>query len=147
MRLHDKLDLAGHGIDRVHHIIIFFEVKSCCRLRHKKSLVCIDGRLRIDVQNTFLCRIHLVLADRAVRRDDLTVQVREAYLVVIDQIQRSDTAPRQRFHNIASHAADPKYRNTGTLQSLNPVSPHQKLRPRKLICHTCPPIVRCMLPI
>ena len=59
--------------------------------------------------DAFCGHIHLILAHRLVGGHDLAVEVGEADLIVVDQVQRSHAAAGQCLHGIATHTADAKH--------------------------------------
>ena len=57
--------------------------------------------------------IHLVFAHRFAGGQDLAVQVGQADLVVINQVQRANAAACQCFHRYSLHTANAKHGHTG----------------------------------
>ena len=88
-----------------------------------------DNSIGIDLPNPLLCHIHLVLSHRLSGRKDLSVQVRQAYPVIVNEIKRSNAAAGQGFHRIAAHTADAEHRHPGVVQPLHPVFSKEKLCP------------------
>ena len=86
-----------------------------------------DG-VRVDVKDSLFGHIHLVLPHGFPRCEDLAVDVCEADLIVVDQIQRADAAARQSLRRIAAHAADPKHGHTGMIQLFHGLRAEEKLR-------------------
>ena len=74
-----------------------------------------DICIRIDIQNPLLHHIRLVFADGLSRSNNLTVQIGQTDLVIIDQIKCSDTASHKCLAYITAHTADAKYSDTGIL--------------------------------
>ena len=55
---------------------------------------------------SFCGSFHLAPPHRIHGRDDLSVQVGESYFIIIDQVQRPDTAAGQCLYDVTSDAAD-----------------------------------------
>ena len=89
----------------------------------------------VDLQHPLAHDVDLVLADGLARGDDLAVEIRQADLVVVDQIERAHAAADEPLTDIAAHAADAEHGHARTLQLLHGLRTEQKLRSRKLIEH------------
>ena len=59
--------------------------------------------------DTLLGDIDLILADRFPGRNDLAVQVRQADLVIVDEVKCADTTACQCLDGLAAHAADAEH--------------------------------------
>ena len=90
--LDHKGDLAGDGVDGVHHIVVLGKVELILRFGGEEGLVGRDLDVGVDVMDALFRHIHLVLAHRLAGGHDLTVQVGQADLVVVDEVQRTHTA-------------------------------------------------------
>ena len=86
-RFHNERDLCSHRVDRIHNIIILFKRKFVCIFRQKKTLVRAHLCIRIDRQNAILHYIHLILPDCISRCNNLSIEIGQAHLVIIDQIK------------------------------------------------------------
>ena len=104
-----QLQLSGHGINGVHDIIITRKIKLLRRLRRVKSFIGVNACIRVDLMDALLRHIYLILPHSFPRSKQLTVQVGQAYPVVINQIQRANTAACQSLHSISTHAANSKH--------------------------------------
>ena len=63
--------------------------------------------------------LHLIFPYGAARCNDLTVQIGEADLVIVDQIDSSHTAAHQRLYGVASHTANAKNSDPRTREPLH----------------------------
>ena len=68
----------------------------------------------------------------------MAVDVGQADLIIIDEIQRADAATGQRLDGIAAHAADAEDRHTGLVQLFHGLVAKQQFGSRKLIEHSVP---------
>ena len=118
-RLHDQRNLCRHSIDCVHDIRIARKIELVSRLRQIEALVYLHLAVRVDVENAVTHDLRLIFSHGAARCDDLTVQVGEADLVIVDQIDGSHTAPHQRLHGVASHTANAKNSDPRTREPLH----------------------------
>ena len=59
----------------------------------------------------------LIFSNSLSCRNDLTVQVRQTYFIIIDQIKCTYAASHQCLADVTAHATDSKYRNSGIRQS------------------------------
>jgi hypothetical protein len=101
----------------------------------KKARVFGDDGIRADVLDALLCHVHLQAADGRMGGVELAVQVGQADLVVVDQIQRADPAAGERLHGVAAHAADAEDRHAAAAQFLHGLLPEDQFRPCELIQH------------
>ena len=134
-RLLHEAQLRRHGVDGIHHIVVFLEGKPIHVLRQHEALAHPDICLGIDLQHPLGHDFCLVLSHGPARGDDLAVQVGQAHLVVVDQVKRADAASDQCLADITAHAADAEYRHAAIGQPLNGKPSQQELRSRKLIQH------------
>ena len=67
----------------------------------------------------FLHDIHLVFTDGLPGSDDLTVNIRQADLIVIDQVKSSHTAACQSLHHITADTSDAEDSNSCAVQALH----------------------------
>ena len=80
-----------------------------------------------------LCRdINFVPSDRGMQGKELTINVRNAYRVVVYQIQSSYAASCQSFDSIAAHASKSEYRDAAAGQPFYAFSAIQQRTPDKL---------------
>ena len=112
----DKLQLAGNGVDGIHHIIILAEVKQRRRLGRIKGFVGVYNDIGAYILDALLRHIHLVLPHGFAGGEDLAVQVCQANSIIVDEIQRANAAAGQCLHGIAAHAPNAKHRHTGPVQ-------------------------------
>ena len=113
LRLHDQRNLCRHGIDCVHDVRIARKIELVSRLRQIEALVHLHLTVRVNVEDAVPHDLHLIFPYGAARCNDLTVQIGEADLVIVDQIDSSHTAAHQRLYGVASHTAknsDPRTR-------------------------------------
>ena len=89
--------------------------------------------VRVDVVHALLGYIHLVLTDGLARCDDLTIDVRQTYLVVIDEVERADAAACERLYRIAADAADAEYRYASLAELFHALMTQQQFCSRKLV--------------
>ena len=136
VRLLHERELARHGVDGVHDIIILRKVELLRRFGQVEHLMFSHDAVRVDRQNALLGDVHLVFADGLARGEDLAVDVRQAHAVVVDEIERAHAGARQRLHRIAAHAADAEHRHTRLRQPLHGVLSQNELCAGKLIKHT-----------
>ena len=64
---------------------------------------------RIQQPDPFFGSVHLCHANGGTGGNDLPVQIRCANGIVVDQVQRPDTASCQSLHGIAANAANAEY--------------------------------------
>ena len=64
--------------------------------------------IRIDLQHPFFHHIRFIFSYGFSRSNNLTVQIGQAYLIIIDQIKGSDTASHQCLTDISADTADTK---------------------------------------
>ena len=76
--------------------------------------MCLYPDLRIDIQNPLPHDLCLIPPDTAVQCDNLTVQIGQADLIPVNQIQGAHAAPRQRLRHVPAYAADAEDRHPGT---------------------------------
>ena len=115
----DQLQLARYRVDRVHHVVILREIELCCRFRRVERLIGVHDAVRVDVVHALCGNLHLVPSDRAVRCDQLPVEVGQADRVIVNQVERADPRAHQRLYHMAAHAADAKHRYTCPVQTLH----------------------------
>ena len=84
-------------------------------------------RLRIDLQDSLLHDLCLITAHGLSRRNNLTVQVRQAHLIVIHQVKSLHAAPRQRLTYISSDAPHTEHGDTGRIQLIHGFLANQQL--------------------
>ena len=97
--------------------------------------------VRIDIQNPLLHHFRFIFSDCLMGRDDLTVQICQAHLIVIDQIKCTNPASCQRLADITTHASDSKHGNAGIMQLLHCIFSKQQLCSRKLCQHLFTPVL------
>ena len=113
--LDHQRDLPRNGINGIHDVIILGEIELILRLRSEERLVGGHFDVGVDIVDAFCGHIHLILAHRLVGGHDLAVEVGEADLVVVDQVQRSHAAAGQCLHGIAPHTADAKHSHSAVV--------------------------------
>ena len=118
--LHHQGQLAGDGVDGVHHIAVLGEIKLSRGVGGVKGLVGPHHDVGVNVPNPGGGYVHLVLAQGGAGGDDLAVQVAEADLVVVDQIQGPHPAAGQGLHHIASYASHAKDGHPGLAELVQP---------------------------
>ena len=84
--------------------------------------------VRVNVVDALRSHIYLILPYCAAGGDDLAVEIRQADLVVVDQIERAHAAADEPLTDIAAHAADVEHGHARTLQLLHGLRAEQKLR-------------------
>ena len=72
-------------------------------------------RFRIDIQDPFLHNVRFIFSDCLIGRNNLTVQIRQTHLIIIDQIKGSNAASCQRLTDITTYTTDSEYGDTGIL--------------------------------
>ena len=103
-RLHQH-QLAGDGVDGVHHIVILGKVKLLCSFRQVKGLNGAGNTIRIDGAGSAgggFCLIHTHGVHRC---QNLAVDVGPADGIMVHKIQCAHTAAGQGLHHIAAHTA------------------------------------------
>ena len=85
------------------------KVKLVLSVRKVKGLISSDHAVRIDFVNPFLCDIYFKFPNCLSRCQDLSVDVGQAYPVVIDQIQCTDTGACKGLYHVTAHTAYTKY--------------------------------------
>ena len=83
----------------------------------------------VDLQHPLAHDVDLVLADGLARGDDLAVEIRQADLVVVDQIERAHAAADEPLTDIAAHAADAEHRDPRALELFHGFRAQQQLGP------------------
>ena len=135
LAFHHQRQLAGNGVDGVHHIVVLGKIEIVLRLRAKEAPVGGHLDVGVDIVDALFRYIHLILPYRAAGGDDLTVEVGQADLIVIDQIQCAHAAACQCLHRIAAHAADAKHCHPGVVQLFHSLCTQQQLGTGILILH------------
>ena len=120
--------LALYRVDGIDHIVVLAEIELVGGVWHVERLVGVHHGVRVDIMDALFRHIHLVFAHRFVGGQDLAVQVGQADLVVINQVQRANAAACQCFHRIASNTANAKHGHTGVVQPLHCLLAKQQLR-------------------
>ena len=123
--LADQLQLPGHCVNGIDHIIVGGKVKLARCLRQIKRAVYIHARFRINFQNALPRSVDLVLSNRPMRCNDLAVQIGQTDLVAVNQVQLSDSASRQCLNDISSDPANAKYRHTAMRERFYARAPQQ----------------------
>ena len=128
LRLHDQFQLALYRVDGIDHVVVLAEIELVGGVWHVERLVGVHHGVRVDIMDALFRHIHLVFAHRFAGGQDLAVQVGQADLVVINQVQRANAAACQCFHRIASNTANAKHGHTGVVQTLHCLFAKQQLR-------------------
>ena len=136
--LHDHGQLTSDGIDGIHHVIVLGKIELVLGVRRVESLVDVDHGIGVDLQNAVTGDLDLVLAHGFAGRQNLAVDVGQADLIVIDEVQRTDAAAGQGFDRIAADTADAEHGHPGFVQFFHGLVAKQQFRSRKLIEHSVP---------
>ena len=115
----DNGQLAGDGIDGIHHIVVLGKIEPVLGLREVEGLVGTHLTVRIDGMNPFLGYLHLVATDTCLGGNNLAVDVGASYGVIVHKIQRSYAGSRQRLYHVSSHAADAEDEHAAIGQALH----------------------------
>ena len=132
-RLFRQRQLPGNGIDGVYNIIEFFKGKGIRVFWKKKGPVHSHLRLRVNIQDPFLRRVHLIHPKGASCRDDLSVQIGYAHPVAVHKIQGADPASGQSLHGVSADAADAEHGDSGRRKPLHILPSQKPLRSGKLL--------------
>ena len=108
-----QFQFSGNGVNGVHDVIILGEVELRGSVWRIEGLIGIDHHCRVDFQNALLRDVNLIVSHRLSCGENLAVQIGEAHTIVINQVQRTDPAARQRFHRIPAHPSDAEHGNAG----------------------------------
>ena len=135
LALHHKGQLAGDGVNGIHHIVVLGKVELVLCFRAKEAPVGGHPDVRVNVVDALCSHIYFILPYRTAGGDDLAVEVGQADLIIINQIQCPHAAARQRFHRVAAHAADAEHRHAGIVQFFHSFRAQQQLRAGILILH------------
>ena len=119
LRLHDQRNLCRHSIDCIHDIRIAGKIELVLCLWQIEALVHLHLAVRVDVENAVTHDLRLIFSHGAARCDDLTVQIGEADLIIVDQIDGSHTASHQRLYGVASHTTNTKNSDPRTREPLH----------------------------
>ena len=134
--LDDEGDLARHRVDGVHDVIVLGEIELILRLRGEEGLVGGDPDVGVDVVDPLLGHIHFILPHGLAGGDDLAVEVGQADLIVVDEVQRAHAAAGQRLNGIAAHAADAEDGHPAVVQFFHCFLAQQHLGTGILILHS-----------
>ena len=140
LALHDQRELAGDGVDGVHNIVELGEIEAVLRLGAEEGLVGRDLDVGVDVVDPLFRHIHLIFAHGLAGGDDLAVQVGQADLVVVDEVEGTHAAAGQRLHGIAAHAAHAEHGHTGVVQLGHCLRAQQHLGAGILVLHIRSPL-------
>ena len=105
------MQLGGHGVDRVDHIVKLRQIER--GVRGIKFLPRVHGAARVDVRNAAAHDLDLGLPGGGGERDQLAVAVGERDLVVVDQRQLADACAGERLAGKRAHPAYAEHRNMG----------------------------------
>ena len=119
LRLHDQCDLAGHGVDGVNDVVVPGKVELVGGVGRVECLVNVDVAVGVDLQNAVPRDLDFVFCHGLARCQDLAVQVRQADLVIVDQVQCADAAAGQRIDGVAADTADAEHRHPGVEQPVH----------------------------
>ena len=86
--------------------------------------------------DTFLGHIHFILPHGLAGGDDLAIEVGQADLIVVDEVQRPHAAAGQRLNGIAAHAADAENGHPAVVQFFHCFLAQQQLGTGILILHS-----------
>ena len=135
----DELKFCGHRVYAVHDIVILAEVDLVGVGGHVKHLMLMHDATAVDVMDTCLGNVDLVLTDGGDERIDLPVDIGEADAVVVKEVYLADTAARQHFHHISSDASDAEDGYTRAAERVDGGLAKKQLCTGKLILHLCIP--------
>ena len=79
----------------------------------------VNPAFRVDLMNALLHHLGLIPSYCRLQGNNLPVPVRQAYLIIINNIQRAHAASGKRFHHIAAHTADTEHGHSGVLKLLH----------------------------
>ena len=133
--LDHQRNLAGDGVDGIHHVVVLGEIELVLRLRGEEGLVGRDLDVGVDLVDALFRHIHLILPHRLAGGHDLAVQVGQADLIVVDEVQRTHAAAGQCLNGIAAHAANAEHRHAGMVQRFHGFLAQQQLGAGILILH------------
>ena len=135
----DELELSSHCVYAVHDIVILAEVDLVGVGGHVKHLMLMHDATAVDVMDTSLGHVDLMLADRGDERIDLPVDIGEADTVVVEEVEFANSAACQYFHHITTDATNAKDGYTGAAERVNGGLAKKQLCTGKLILHLCIP--------
>ncbi len=135
----DELKLSGDGVYAVHDIVILAEVDLVGVGGHVKHLMLMHDATAVDVMDTRLGHVDLMLSDGGDERIDLSVDIGEADAVVVEEIYLAHAAARQHFHHISSYASDAEDGYTRAAECVDSGLAKKQLSTGKLILHLCIP--------
>ena len=135
----DEFKLSGDGVYAVHDIVILAEVDLVGVGGHVKHLMLVHDATAVDVMDTRLGHVDLMLADRGDERVDLPVDIGEAYAVVVEEVEFANSAACQYFHHITTDATNAKDGYTGAAERVDGGLAKKQLCTGKLILHLCIP--------
>ena len=75
--------------------------------------------IRIDFEHALFHNFCFIFTNRLSCCDDLTIQIRQTYLVIIDQIKISYACPDQCLTDVSAHTTDSKHCHTGIFQPVH----------------------------
>ena len=130
--LFDNGQLAGDGIDGIHHIVVLGKIEPVLGLRKIEALVGAHVTVRVDVMDTVRCHLHLVATDACLGGNNLAVDVGAGYGVIVHKVQRSHTGSRQRLYHVSSHAADAEDKHAAIGQAFHSFCSIYNFRSAKL---------------
>ena len=113
----NEIDLRRDGIDGIDDVIVSMAEESIGVFRQVEVFDGIDNGFWVDRKNAVFHGIRLFLPDRLRRRMDLTVDVREADTVVVDEDDMANARTRKAFDSVRANATDTKDGN-GALSEL-----------------------------
>ena len=92
----------------------------------------------VDVLQARRHRVHLILPDGRMQGDNLPIQVADAHVVAVEQVDFRNAAAHQRFAHISADTADAEHRYARLMHAVKGTLPDERNRPGKLfhVVHT-----------
>lgn len=138
LRLGNQVKLCRYRVDAIDDVVVFRKIEFACRIGQVEAFVLGDFAAGVYVEQAFLHGIYFIHADGFPGCDYLAVYIRQAHLVVVDDIDGAQSAAHERFADVAAYAAAAKHDNVGFLQRFNAVAAKCQTGAGKLIEHGIP---------
>ena len=129
----NQIQLGRYGINGINDVVILLEIKFISLFRQIETFIRLHMAVRIDGFHSSFGHINFIHTDGICSSDNLTVEVGQRHLIIVNQIQTADTASGQCFNSIAAYPADTEYRDMFMMQGFNSIMPDQHLQPGKSI--------------
>ena len=124
---HDQFNLRSHCVHSIYHIIILTKIEISSILRKIKTVMDSHICFRINVQDPVPHHLCFILTNSFPGGNNLSVKIRQAYFVIINQIKGPHTASDQCFTYISSNPSDSKHCHAGVLQFIHCFFSQKKL--------------------